>query len=54
MIERIAKTEQLLSGKKFSYIPKSAIHDTKLLRSTITMATLLPSQHPRQDSTRRT
>ena len=35
MIERIAKTEQLLSGKKFSYIPKSAIHNTKLLRSTI-------------------
>ena len=35
MIERIAKTEQLLSGKKFSYIPKSAIHNTKLLRSSI-------------------
>ena len=35
MIERIAKTEQLLSGKKFSYIPKSAIHNTKLLRSAI-------------------
>ena len=35
MTERIAKTEQLLSGKKFSYIPKSAILNTKLLRSAI-------------------